>query len=830
MIKNAPSSAMKFAGGLAEAITHPVQTLGTMMDIGAGALQNALPKPVVDFVNSLSSDPAAAKRAVDAANAMGGELANRYGSFNKLYNTVTTDPVNAAADLSMVLGVGAGLTAGAAGAAAKVGVPNTARVVSGAKAVGDVGRTIDPLMASARPFVKGFKFVTPFLRPQATAINALREAGGPELVNALEASKNMATTPGAPPTLSERALEGGVAAPTLAAMERRLSSVNPEINRTVFEFSENRAQALQDQITRIDQQLAQQRNALTPQNTVDLRAVRDDLTRQLAEEQSGLAAQQQSLGRQLPNVSQRAVGKQVISGAERLIESLKREKIRPGYKEAFELAGGEVADISNIARKTEEILGQPLSKLDSTTLSETMDKLRALIPKPVTTVTKIPGLVPFKKTTQPIPVATLEQLDAIRKAINNDIASAVKSTVPGMAQRLRNLKQLHQTIDEAIRASKIPQAAQDVYFDTVGTYRGELVPRFKEGLPARLLGESSIGESRLLPDKVIDAALTERGVEQFLKMAQGDRATIGALRVGVADKFRAAITNAETSEVSSSLAAKFLEKHKESVQALGLESKLKAVQNEARALSEGYDALNKAAKNLKRGSASEMVDSWLKSPQDMAQGMARISEKAKDALRAEVLGRATDLKYVTDNAATLRVALGKNKFNQLKDTMQWEDATRQVAKEIPQPVQARIVELTKNFTPEELTSLQRVAEDVKRMQSITKLASQGAASPSPVVGKLGTESLMEAGVSAQQIPSLLKTPVTLAKNVWGKLEGRVNKKAAAALAEYMYRDPDAALAALKGLPSVRAPVAIIRGATRTATGMSRVPQPQEESQ
>ena len=160
MIKNTPSSAMKFAGGLAEAITHPVQTLGTMMDIGAGALQNALPKPVVDFVNSLSSDPAAAKRAVDAANAMGGELANRYGSFNKLYNTVTTDPVNAAADLSMVLGVGAGLTAGAAGAAAKVGVPNTARVVSGAKAVGDVGRTIDPLMASARPFVKGFKFVT----------------------------------------------------------------------------------------------------------------------------------------------------------------------------------------------------------------------------------------------------------------------------------------------------------------------------------------------------------------------------------------------------------------------------------------------------------------------------------------------------------------------------------------------------------------------------------------------------------------------------------------------------------------------------------------------
>jgi hypothetical protein len=86
----------------------------------------------------------------------------------------------------------------------------------------------------------------------------------------------------------------------------------------------------------------------------------------------------------LPDVSQRAVGKQVISGAERLIESLKREKIRPGYKEAFELAGGEVADISNIARKTEEILGQPLSKLDSPTLSETMDKLRALIPKPVT--------------------------------------------------------------------------------------------------------------------------------------------------------------------------------------------------------------------------------------------------------------------------------------------------------------------------------------------------------------------------------------------------------------------------------------------------------------
>lgn len=694
------------------------------------------------------------------------------------------------------------------------------------------GRLIVPVLGPiVKPIVKPVgNVLRSVFRPKQVAVNALREAGGPDLVNALEASRNMQTTPGMPPTIAERALEGGVASPTLAAMERRLPGVNSDINRMVFNVNETRAQAVQNQLARVDQQTQNAVNAMTPPNAANPRMVRDEVVQDMAWEKSVLDAQQKALQGQLPKVSPRGVGEAIISGAERLSEGVRKE-IRPLYVESFKLSGDTPIDISNIARKTEEILEQPLSQLDSTTVSDTMRVLKALIPEPVVTRARTPGLPVAVKTDRPIPVATLEQLDAIRKAINNDIAAA-KSSAPGMAQRLRNLEQLHRTIDEAVAASKIPQAAKEAYSKAISTYREVYAPRFKEGLPSRLLGESRLGEPQLLPDNVINAALTERGAEQFLNMAQGDRATVNALRVGVADAFRRAIRDPETGAISSSKAAKFLADHESTITALGLKSKLKAVQNEAKSLSDGYTALDKAASNLKRGSATEMIDSWLKSPEDMAQGMARLSAKAKDALRADVAGRVTNLKYLTDNAPSLRVALGKKKFDQLQDLMRWDDAAKQVAKEAPQPVQARVVELTKNFTQEELTSLQRVAEDIKRMQNITKLASQGAASPSPVVGKLGTEALQEAGASATQAPSVLKTTVTVAKNVWGRLEGRINRKAATILADYMYRDPDAALAALKAAQNqISKTSARITGATKGATGVPGLTrQQQEESQ
>jgi hypothetical protein len=102
-IANIPASAKKFAGGLYEAVTSPVQTAMGVLDIGAGALQKALPESAVNFINQFEGNTNAAVRAVEAANAVGGMFKDRYGSYEGIKRTLAEDPVGAAADLSTLL-------------------------------------------------------------------------------------------------------------------------------------------------------------------------------------------------------------------------------------------------------------------------------------------------------------------------------------------------------------------------------------------------------------------------------------------------------------------------------------------------------------------------------------------------------------------------------------------------------------------------------------------------------------------------------------------------------------------------------------------------------
>jgi hypothetical protein len=108
-LTNIPQSATKMATGLYEAVTNPVKTVTGVMDVAAGGLQNALPKSVVNFVNQFETNPEAAQRAIQAANAAGGMVKERYGSVEAIKNTLATDPVGAAGDLSLLFSGGAGV-------------------------------------------------------------------------------------------------------------------------------------------------------------------------------------------------------------------------------------------------------------------------------------------------------------------------------------------------------------------------------------------------------------------------------------------------------------------------------------------------------------------------------------------------------------------------------------------------------------------------------------------------------------------------------------------------------------------------------------------------
>ena len=79
--KNLPASAGQFVSGVVQAVTSPVQTLTGLLDLGAGALRNSLPKSVSGFIDKFDADPTAAQRASEVASAVGGMYKDRYGSY-----------------------------------------------------------------------------------------------------------------------------------------------------------------------------------------------------------------------------------------------------------------------------------------------------------------------------------------------------------------------------------------------------------------------------------------------------------------------------------------------------------------------------------------------------------------------------------------------------------------------------------------------------------------------------------------------------------------------------------------------------------------------------
>lgn len=142
-ITNIPSSAAKFAGDIYQAVTNPVETVKSIGMLGAGSIKNALPKSITDFITSISSEPGQIDKAVEMANAAGGELAKKYGSIEGFKTAIATDPVGTAADISMLFTGGGSLAAKLPGMVGRAG-----------ETVANVGRAIDPLNLATKAVTK----------------------------------------------------------------------------------------------------------------------------------------------------------------------------------------------------------------------------------------------------------------------------------------------------------------------------------------------------------------------------------------------------------------------------------------------------------------------------------------------------------------------------------------------------------------------------------------------------------------------------------------------------------------------------------------------------
>lgn len=164
-VKNIPRSAKQFATNLYDAITSPIETASAVLDIGAGALQNVLPDPVVNFINRFNANPAAADRAVKAANAVGGMYKERYGSYEGVKRTLAEDPVGFAADMSTLLAAGSTLT-GRAAPAASVALGRAATLTN----------PLTPVVKTAQFAIEQKRKVLPSALQAEQQANAVRDA------------------------------------------------------------------------------------------------------------------------------------------------------------------------------------------------------------------------------------------------------------------------------------------------------------------------------------------------------------------------------------------------------------------------------------------------------------------------------------------------------------------------------------------------------------------------------------------------------------------------------------------------------------------------------
>lgn len=159
-IGNIPGSAARYATGIWDAITNPVQTAKTIGKLGIGAGINAAESVTGNeemFNNPIGSE--------DVASQFGKYITDRYGSLDAAAETLKTDPVGFLSDISTVVtGVGGVISGGAklASTGARIATAGSEAVALGSTAarvgqiagqVGNVGKTIARAGFKAEPAV-----------------------------------------------------------------------------------------------------------------------------------------------------------------------------------------------------------------------------------------------------------------------------------------------------------------------------------------------------------------------------------------------------------------------------------------------------------------------------------------------------------------------------------------------------------------------------------------------------------------------------------------------------------------------------------------------------
>lgn len=350
----------------------------------------------------------------------------------------------------------------------------------------------------------------------------------------------------------------------------------------------------------------------------------------------------------LTEVDPHEIGSALTAAAKAEKDKLQKGVITPAYENAFELAGKAKVDISDVVKKAEDILGQPLSQIDPRSAPQTARALMAFkngpTPGEFVSLGEHAGYT-AEAGAPKAPTANMRELDALRKDINADVTAAKMSSDPMAATRLRQLEQLHKTIDDAIgKSDTLPEAAKTAYAQAVNLYRTEMVPRFKTGVNANLFKQTSINEGKVRPEDVVQKYFNPNGTseaKQFVALFGRNPDAMKVASAGIEDLFRQKVLT-EAGDVAPEKVAAFMKTYRGPIAELdnagmGLAQKFEAVKADAARLAEikriADASGNKLAAPLPPGSNALAIGKRI---DDLTKNMTPAQLQAVDAVRRDL--------------------------------------------------------------------------------------------------------------------------------------------------------------------------------------------------
>ena len=728
---------------------------------------------------------------------------------------------------------GAGMVAGGIGAAPVAEGPIDVAVGMGA---GAVSPTIGKAIGGAVPAIWDAT-VTPLMRPSVAAARQLYSAVGgtvgraEQALQAIREGVQVPTTPGFQRTLPETIVAGGgEATPSLAALTERIANSTFKEANDIARMMNERVGALQAQLNRINQQIDQQGSMLQPAALEELTTVRDNLMRSLETEQAQRqAVLQASAGRLSAGPGPQQLGEDIAARVRDLDKNLRETLIRPEYKRAFNLAGNAQIDVSPIVQAVERILGRPLSVFDEKTAPPIVRTLNQLIPRPRAEVPAGSIIVPGQAMPEaPRVTATLDVLDDMRKAVNATMTQASRGSDQLAGIKVSNLMDLHRAIDDAVQSSPaLSNEAKTAYSDALKNYREIYAPRFREGETARILKPAMFGETRIMPAQVVDQYVKDRDAAlQFVRTFANDAQGFDLMRNALLGKFREAAIDPVTLTIDPRKAAGFLDSKREVLAVfedagMGVRGAMEAFGREADQASQVLTRLRDIGKGFEGKTPAQMIDYITSNGDRMGLALARSTPQDREIIRnvlttrlntmltqtpgGQPLTEAGVMKVVgelIDDTGNLRksyqLALGPDLSRQFVERANGLRRVVEVRKDpmLNNPNAIEPFVNAQNFTPDQLTNMQLVLDDLMRARQVEAAARVGTKAPSPTGRKILEE---QAAQSPSQLDrmALLDRFYTVIRNTYVSARDRINPRISAQLANMLYNNPQKAAEVLR---------------------------------